>query len=322
MPPSVVHALSPSSIPRRALLQAAAALCGLRLAHAQDQPVFSTDVKVVNVLATVRNKTGALAGNLSRGDFSLSEDGRPQAIRYFARETDLPLTIGLMVDTSGSQQRVLDAERGASMDFLDQVVRENKDKVFIMQFDSAVQLRQDLTSSIRKLQDVLAYVDTETERQLRIQHGGGTLLYDAVVRASNDVMKKQSGRKALILLTDGVDNGSYGALQDAVDAAQRADTLVYSILYSDPGAYGIFGGGGDRVLRRMSEETGGGFFEVSKKQPVDRIFDIIQEELRNQYSLGYVSDKPVGISEFRSIQLTAAQKGLIVRARRQYWAQR
>jgi VWFA-related protein len=321
----VVQAVSSteSRIARRALLQAAAALCGVRFAKGQDQPVFSTDVKVVNVLATVRNKTGALIGNLTQQDFLLSEDRRPQTIRYFARETDLPLTVGLMVDTSGSQQRVLNAERGATMRFLDQVVRENKDLVFIMQFDSAVRIRQELTSSVGKLEDVLAYVDTETESQLRIQHGGGTLLYDAVVRASNEVMKKRSGRKALIVLSDGVDNGSYTALQDAVDAAQRADTLVYSILYSDPGADGIFGGGGgDRVLRRMSDETGGGFFEVSKKQTVDRIFDIIQEELRNQYNLGYVSDKPVDISGFRAIQLTAVQKGLAVQARRQYWAQR
>ena len=161
-------------------------------------------------------------------------------------------------------------------------------------------------------------------RQLRMQGGGGTLLYDAVARASNDVMKKLTGRKALIVLSDGVDFGSYGTLQDAVEAAQRADTLIYSILYSDPGAYGLFGGGGDGkgVLERMSNETGGSFFEVSKKQPVDRMFDILQEELRTQYNLGYVSDKPVTISEFRAIQLTAKQKGLVVQARRQYWAQR
>jgi len=121
-----------------------------------------------------------------------------------------------------------------------------------------------------------------------------------------------------------VDFGSYGALEDAVKAAQRADTLVYSILYSDPGAYGIFGGGhdGKGVLQRMSNETGGSFFEVSKKQTVDQIFDTLQAELRNQYNLGYVSDKPVRISEFRAIQLTAKQKGLAVQARRQYWAQR
>ena len=238
---------------------------------AQDTPTFSTDVKVVNVLATVRNKTGALAGNLSRDDFLLSEQGRPQTIRYFARESDLPLTLGLMVDTSGSQRRVMDAERGASVRFLDRVVRDNKDQVFIMQFDSAVQVRQSLTYSVGKLEDALAYVDTETERQVRMQHGGGTLLYDAVARASEEVMKKQTGRKALIVLSDGVDLGSYGTLKDAIEAALRADTLIYSILYSDPGAYGIFGGGGDgkRVLESMSNDTGGTFFEVSKKQPLD-----------------------------------------------------
>lgn len=308
---------------RREVLQAAAALGGVRFARAQDTPVFSTDVKVVNVLATVRNKTGSLVGNLSQDDFLLSEDGRPQTIRYFARESNLPLTLGLMVDTSGSQRRVLDAERGACLRFLDQVVREKQDQIFIMQFDSAVQMRQPLTSSVAKLDDALAYVDTETMRQLRMQDGGGTLLYDAVARASDDVMKKQKGRKALIVLSDGVDFGSYGTLQDAVEAALRADTLIYSILYSDPGAYGFFGGhDGSRVLQHMSSETGGSFFEVSKKQTVDRMFEILEEELRNQYSLGYVSDKPVTLSGFRTIRLTARQKGLAVQARHQYWAQR
>jgi len=108
-----------------------------------------------------------------------------------------------------------------------------------------------------------------------------------------------------------------------VEAAQRTDTLIYSILYSDPGAYGIFGGGdGRRVLQRMSNDSGGSFFEVSKKQTIDKVFDILQEELRNQYNLGYVSDEPVTVSEFRTIQLTVRQKGLAVQARRQYWARR
>src|ERR1039457_4469359 len=138
----------PGHFTRRELLQGAAALCGVRLARGQDTPVFSTEVKVVNVLATVRNKTGSLVGSLSQEDFSLSEEGRPQTIRYFARESDLPLTLGLMVDTSGSQRRVLDAERGASLRFLDRVFRENQDHVFIMQFDSSVQIRQALTSSV------------------------------------------------------------------------------------------------------------------------------------------------------------------------------
>jgi VWFA-related protein len=306
---------------RRRLFRGAAALCGGLAARGQDAPVFTSEIKVVNILATVRKKDGSLAGDLGQDDFSVSEDGRPQQIRYFARESNLPLAIGLLVDTSGSQRRVLDAERGASLRFLDSVVRDNIDQVFIMQFDSAVQTRQPLTYSVGKLEDALGYVNTESMRQLRIQHGGGTLLYDAVAQASTDVMKKLTGRKALIVLTDGVDLGSYGTLQDALEAALRADTLIYSILYSDPGAYGILGGGDGRgVLERLSNESGGRCFEVSKRLTVDRIFDILQEELRNQYSIGYVSDKPVTLSGFRHIQVTGNPKGLIVQARRQYWA--
>lgn len=312
----------PKQFTRRNVVRTSAALPLLHLLRAQDQPVFSVDLKLVNVLATVRNKTGSLVGNLAKDDFLLSEDGRPQSIQYFSRDTDLALTLGLMVDTSGSQQRVMDAERGACLRFLDQVVREQKDRVFIMQFDSTVQMRQDLTSSVGKLDDALAYVDTETKRSLRLRGGGGTLLYDAVAGVSDTVMSKQRGRKALIVLSDGVDFGSESTLNDAMEAAQRADTLIYSILYSDPGAYGLFGSGrdGKRVLERLSDETGGSFFEVSKKQTIDQVFGILEEELRTQYSLGYVSDKPVTISEFRNIQLTAKQKGLMVQARRRYWA--
>jgi VWFA-related protein len=309
---------------RRRVLRWAGSICTAALARSQDETIFTTNVKVVNVLATVRTKKGALVSDLGKDDFSLSEDGRPQTIRYFSRESDLPLTIGLLVDTSGSQRRVLDAERGASLRFLDQVVRAKTDKVFIMQFDSAVQIRQPLTSVLGQLDDALAYVDTETMKQLRLQNGGGTLLYDAVVQASNDVMKKLTGRKALILLSDGVDLGSSGSLDEAVEAAQRADVLIYSILYADPAAYGIFGGGhnGRNVMERLAGDTGGSFFEVSKKQTVDQMFDTLQKELRTQYNLGYVSDRPVTLSEFRAIQLSANRDGLVVQARRRYWAQR
>jgi len=288
-----------------------------------DDVTFSTDVKVVNVLATVRAKNGEIIRNLSKEGFSLSENGRPQTIRYFSQETGLALTIGLMVDTSMSQQRVLDAERAASFHFLDQVLRDNVDQAFIMQFNFAIQLRTGLTFSRRKLEETLAQVDTPSRKELEMQRGGGTLLYDAIVMACKDVLKSQPNRKAVIVLTDGVDFGSEATVDTAIEAAQRADTLVYSILFSDPGAYGFIGGpDGKKPLMRMSKETGGGFFEVTKKQTIDQIFDIIQDELRSQYSLGYVSDEPVRVSEFRRIQLTAKQKGLVVQARDRYWAQR
>lgn len=317
--------MDPGRFSRRQLLLSAGALMGAhRLLRGQEEPTFSTDVKVVNVLATVLGRKGEIIRDLDRDDFSLLENGRPQTIRYFARQSDLPLTLGLLVDTSMSQQRVLDTERGASFRFVDQVLRETMDQVFVLQFDMAVMMRQALTSSRGKLDDALAIVDTPTRNELQHQSGGGTLLYDAVVEASKDVMKNRPGRKALIVLSDGVDFGSEATLADAAEAAQRADTLVYSILFSDAGAYGMFGMGstGRAALMRLAKETGGGFFEVSKKQGIERIFDVIQEELRSQYSLGYVSDEPVRISEFRRIKLTTRQKGLVVQARDRYWARR
>ncbi len=293
-------------------------------AAAQDTATFTTEVKVVNVLAAVRDKRGTFIRDLDKDDFSLAENGRPQNIRYFSRETDLPLTLGLMIDTSTSQLRVMDAERAACYRFLDRVLRENKDQVFVMQFDLSPILRQELTGSLRKLNDALQRVDTPSMNDLVSQTGGGTMLYDAVLKASTGIMKNQNGqRKALIVMSDGVDTGSEATLADAIEAAQRAGTLIYSILFSDAGAYGMFGGGDGRgALTRMSRETGGGFFEVTKKQSIDDIFAQLQEELRSQYNIGFVSDQPVSISEFRKLQLVTRRKGLVVQARSRYWAQR
>ena len=190
---------------RQFLLSAVSAACALR---AQDDATFKTEIKVVNVLASVRTKKGEIVRDLTKDDFSIIEDGRPQTIKYFARQSDLPLTLGLMVDTSMSQRRVLESERTASFRFLDQVLREAKDQVFIMQFDTSVILRQGLTSSFGKLNDALSYIDMPSRNEMQIGGSKGTVLYDAVVKASNEIMKKQSGRKALLLLTDGVDVGS------------------------------------------------------------------------------------------------------------------
>jgi VWFA-related protein len=301
---------------RRQFIQAAAAALTLRhAAPAQDQDAtFSTDVKVVAVLATVLNKQGQIVRDLTKDDFQILENGRPEAIRYFSRETDLPLTIGLMVDTSLSQTHVMDAERAASFRFLDRMLRENKDHVFVMQFDMNVRVAQPLTNSHQQLEKALALVDTPTRAELRNQYGGGTLLFDAVRDASNNIMKKQTGRKALIILSDGGENGSDASLEDAIEAAHRADTLIFSILFG--------GNEGRRILQRMSRETGGGFFEVTKRESIEQVFDSIQDELRSQYSLGYVSDTAVRISEFRKLQLSTRQKGLVVQARDRYWAQR
>lgn len=303
---------------RRLFLWSASWLVAQFPARAQE-PVFTTDVNVVNVLAAVRDKGGKFIRDLGKDDFSLTENGRPQSIRYFSRESDLPLILGLMIDTSMSQQRVLNAERGACLEFLDQVLRETKDKVFIMQFDMAVFMRQELTSSRKSLDDILPFVDTPSRKELQLQSGGGTRLYDAVEKASREIISRQTGRKALIVLSDGVDDGSEATLAAATEAAQRADAIVYSILFSDAGYYGADGRG---VLKRMSQETGGAFFEVSKQHPIEEAFRQLEEELRSQYSLGYLSDQPVTIPEFRKIQLAVTGKGLVVQARDRYWARR
>jgi VWFA-related protein len=314
---------------RRALVSAAGWLASGALARAAQDVTFSTEIKVVNVLANVYGKSGEIIRNLTKDDFVLSEDGRPQTIRYFSRETDLPLTLGLLVDTSMSQRRVLDTERVASFDFVDQVLREGTDHVFIVQFDMGVEFRQKLTSSRHVLEGALAQVSAPSMRQLELQRGGGTLLYEAIAVAARDVMREQTGRKALIVISDGVDTGSEIPLSTAVEEAQRAGTLVYSIVFSDANAYGTLlgplgGGGGDGrgVLMRIARETGGRCFEVSKSLSIEQVFRSIQDELRGQYNLGFVSDVPVRISGFRRLQLSAKTKGLVIQSQTRYWAQR
>ncbi len=321
----------------------------------QQAPSISVDVKMVSMLATVRDKHGHLVNKLSKDEFVLEQDGHPQTITYFAQDSDLPLTLGLLVDTSMSQRRVLDQERTASHGFLDHVLREDKDKAFVIHFDYEVELLEDLTSSRQKLEASLDALGEPEFSQTggggssgsghgSYGRGGGTLLYDAVYLASNEIMKKQQGRKALIILSDGVDRGSKETLRDSIETAQRADTLVYSILFADKEEYGNgggshmggggMGGGGHRrypqesrpdgkkILEQISRETGGRFFEVSKKQPIDEIYAAIDEELRNQYGLGYVPDKADVGPGYHKIHLTVKQKDLTVQTRDGYYADR
>lgn len=296
------------SLSRRALL-------ALALPAFPQDVTFTTNVKVVNVLASVRDKKGAIIAGLTKDDFVLSEQGRPQTIQYFSSQGDLPLTLALLVDTSMSQDTVLDAERGASLRFLDEVLRVDKDKVCVLQFDSRVLIRQTLTNSYTKLEAALTLVDTPTRGELNRGIGGQTVLFDAVDTAARFFLKDQPGRKAAILLTDGVDYGSNSSLAEAIDAAQKQDMIVYSILFA-----GRNGDRGRRPLQQLSHQTGGAFYEVSKRLSIGRIFALIQEELRSQYNLGYVSDTPVQLSEYRKIQLATRQPGLVVQARDRYWA--
>ena len=301
---------------RRSLLfQSSAAL-------AQDA-TFSTGVNVINLLATVRSKKGELVQNLSQDDFLLSETGKPQKIQYFSQQSDLPLRLGLLVDISMSQEKVIPAERAAAYRFLDQVVREKLDKVFLIQFDTLARVRLGFSNSRKQLEDTLNDIDTPTRKELKAAGGSGTALFDAVASGA-ELMKTETGRKALILLSDGVDSSSDHTLPMAIEAALRADTLVYAIYFTDAGFYSFSFGGADGhgVMNRLAKETGAGFFEVTKKLSIDQIFAQIEQELRSQYSIGYVSDIPVGYPAFRKIQLTTKQKGLIVQTRDGYWPKR
>ncbi|HVP54374.1 MAG TPA: VWA domain-containing protein [Candidatus Eisenbacteria bacterium] len=220
----------------------------------QQEPAttIKKDVNVVNVLATVRNKQGQIVTTLNKDDFKLEADGHPQTIRYFSRVTDTPLTLGLLVDTSLSQRRLLDKERTASYTFLNDMLDQTKDKACVVHFDFEIELLQDLTSSRPKLEAALQKLEVPEPRQMQTggsdpgqgqMHGGGTKLYDAVFLASDEITSKQQGRKALIILSDGVDQGSKVSLPRAIEAAQRADTLVYTILFADPEAYNNMAGG-------------------------------------------------------------------------------
>jgi VWFA-related protein len=296
---------------------------------------FSADVKVVTLFATARDHKGRIVHDLSREDFQLEEDGRPQTIRYFSRESDLPLKVGIMIDTSRSQYGILEHERCASYTFLDRVLREGKDSAFVMTFDVAVTMLQGFTSSRKELQTALQGADLAKRNLAEAEPPRehilvGTKLYDGVRQAARDAMRPEQGRKALILLTDGVDYGSRSSLGQAVENAQRADTLVHSILYFDPGGYvrarrdrsGLpvpVARRGRPTLQRLSDETGGTFFLVSQKQPVEQVYDRIQDELRNQYSMGYTPDRPDAGRGYRRIRLTLRNKSLTVQARNGYY---
>jgi VWFA-related protein len=328
-------------ISRRELL---AALASAPFLRAQDEAPgkITADVDVVNVFATVRDKKGDLVRNLNKEDFTVAEDGRPQPIKYFSRDSDLPLTLGLLIDTSGSMRSKIYDEKQASHKFFDQVLREDKDHAFLIHFDSEVELLRDLTSSKKLLHQALEDLANEPPQQLQRRDPndpgqprprGGTMLFDAVLLANDELMKKQTGRKSLILFSDGEDNGSRSTMTDAIASAQRADTLVYTILYSGqnggmPMGFGGRGMGrrgrmpmprtdGRKVMERLAKETGGGFFEVKNKS-LDEIYRQIQDELRSQYSLGYTP--PNNGPGFRAIDVKTSEKTYIVQARNGYYA--
>ncbi|MCS7025624.1 MAG: VWA domain-containing protein [Bryobacteraceae bacterium] len=292
----------------------------------EDLPTIRVDVDLVNVLFSVRDKKGAYVANLTKDDFQVFEDGKEQQIRVLTRESDLPLTIGLLVDVSRSQENLIEIERRAAMQFFRQVLRP-KDMAFLIAFGSEAELLQDYTNSAKMLSEALG--------QLRVNSavGGlhpspvptigqprGTILFDAVYLAADEKLKKEVGRKAMVLITDGVDVGSRVRLRDAIEMAHKADAIIYSIQYIDWSVYGGFGNPGDGDLRRMSEETGGRLYRVDRKYTLERILDEIQTELRSQYALAYSPTNPAKDGGFRRLEIRTKNKDLKVQARKGYYA--
>jgi len=291
----------------------------------QDASIIKVDVNLVNVLFAVRNKSGGLVGNLEKNDFTIFEDGKQQDIKFFTRETDLPLTLGLLVDVSKSQERLIETEKRAAKDFFAQVLRP-KDEAFLISFGEDAELLQDYTNSVRLLDQGL------DQLRLSVPVGGlhpgpvptisqmrGTILYDAVYLAANDQLHGQVGRKALILITDGIDEGSRYPKSKAIEAAQKADAIIYSIEYFDRGAYGMFAPS-NSALREISEDTGGRVFKVDRKHTLEEVFREIQDELRSQYAIGYAPTNPAKDGTFRRIEIRTDQKDFKVQARKGYYA--
>jgi VWFA-related protein len=305
---------------------------GAVVAVAQDEPI-RVEVNLVSILASVRGKSGALISNLQKDDFKIYEDGKEQQIKNFTRETDLPLTLGLLVDTSESQERLIDIEQRAASQFFSKVLRP-KDQAFLIQFGAEAELLQDLTNSARLLQSGL--------NQLRLsvpvgglhpgpvptmQNQAGTILYDAVYLAANERLKREVGRKAIVMITDGVDTGSKISRDKAIESAQKSDVMIYSIYYVDRAAYGgggfgsiNFGGSGEGELRRMSSETGGQVFRVDRGHSLDDIFREIQDEMRSQYAITYQPPNPKRDGSYHKIDIKLANKDYKPQARKGYYA--
>jgi VWFA-related protein len=291
---------------------------------------LKVNVNVVQLFFNVKDKRGALIPGLTKEDFQIAEDGKPQTIKYFTAETNLPLTIGMMIDSSGSQRNVIDMEKEVGGAFLRQILTD-KDEAFVISFDITVDLLQDFTRDPKRLQSALnkAKVNVDyTSGGVPGMGGGpvptrnapGTLLYDAVYLSSHDMLSKEVGRKAMILLTDGQDEGSRLKIQDAIEAAQKADAIVYVLLCADRGFYGGIGYSGESDMRKLTEQTGGRVINVGNKfDKLREAFDQIAQELRSQYNVGYVPTNTNRDGTYRKLEIKNKQNYKI-QARAGYYA--
>jgi VWFA-related protein len=297
----------------------------------ENLPTFKSNVNVVNLYFNVKDKHGLLIPNLTKDDFEVMEDGKPQTVKYFSAETSQPLTLGILIDSSVSQTRVLEMEKDVGGAFLAEVLRE-KDLAYVISFDVNVDLLQDFTSSVRLLKAAL--------NRAKINAGGvgggppglgggplptsnnpkGTLLYDAIWLGAREKLASEVGRKAMIILTDGEDQGSRETIKNAIEAAQKSDAIVYVILIADRGFYGGLYGG-DREMKKLSVETGGRVIEVgNNEKKLKQAFDQISAELRSQYSIGYTPTNAKLDGTFRKVEIRTKNKDYKIQSRSGYYA--
>ena len=301
--------------------------------QSQDQSVetLKVNVEVVQLFFNVKDKHGALIPNLTKDNFDLFEDGQLQTIKYFRAESDLPLTLGILIDTSYSQLRVLDMEKEVGGSFLENTLRA-KDEAFVISFGADIELEQDFTSSISRLKHALNETKMNSaavtcsagpigpQGPIPCSSTGprGTALYDAVFLASHDEFAHEVGRKAMILLTDGEDQGSKLKIKDAIEAAQKADAICYVLLIADRG---ITLGFGDSEMKKLTQETGGRVIEVGNKiEKLRQAFDQISQELRSQYNAGYVPTNTTRDGSFRKVEIKPKQGDHKIQARSGYYA--
>jgi VWFA-related protein len=297
---------------------------------------LKAEVNLVSLYFTVKDKNNMLMPHLTKDDCSVEEDKVPQKLKNFQAEANQPLTLGILLDTSGSQERVLPLEQEFGSQFLSRVMK-SKDEAFVVSFDVDVDLLQDYTNSPRLLEKALNKAEINTaagngaggvpgigQGPVPV-HGSpkGTLLYDAVYLASNEKLSRETGRKAIIILSDGEDEGSEHKINAAIEAAQKSNVIIYGILLADRAQYSGFGMGysGDFAMKKMADETGGRMINVGNNgKKLEAAFEQIEEELRTQYVASYTPTNPKVDGTYRKIAVSCKGDGLKVQVRKGYYA--